>query len=186
MLINTARVQAALAYASEHHAAVAQQRAIKTPYMVHPYAVMGIIQRSSEDYGAQLENALCVSVLHDTLEDTKATVEEIRQKFGDAVAHATSALTKNKLISDKLDATIDSLDRCERIGAWVVGVKCADRIENLNFVTVPDTWSRERRIHYVQKESTIILYRGRKAGMHQTCERLEAAMKIYELYIPPT
>ncbi len=183
MLINTKRVQSALSFASKCHGDVGQMRATDTPYIVHPYAVMGIVQRYSSDYGNDLENALCVAALHDSLEDTKATEATIRELFGNQVLAGVQAMTKNKAIENKLDCLLDSLERALHIGPWVVGIKCCDRIENLSFVTIPDSWSRKKKIEYVHKEAAIILYHGRKAGMHQTSDRLEHAMHVYEQYI---
>ncbi len=185
MLINTLRVQQAIEFASRKHGDRQQMRANGLPYIAHPYAVMAIAQQCPDDYGANFENALCTSMLHDTIEDTDTNLEEIKKQFGDTVAYAVYALTKNKRIPDKLDQLIDSLNRAMTVGPWVVGIKCADRIENLSFVTIPDTWNHQKRSDYVQKEASIILTWGREAGMHQTCARLEHAMRVYKNYIPP-
>jgi len=184
MLINTRRVQDALAFASTKHAEAAQLRSTGLPYIVHPYAVVSMINRCADDYGSHFEDALCVGALHDTIEDTNATFEEIRSRYGDTVAYAVLALTKNKDIDDKTDQIIDSCSRAMLIGPWAIGPKLSDRTENLSIVTIPEDWSRDRRRAYVLKEAPIILYHGRKALMHKSCERLEQAMSIYEGYIP--
>jgi (p)ppGpp synthase/HD superfamily hydrolase len=184
MLINTRRVQQALAFASEKHAEVGQMRSTGLPYMVHPYAVTSMVNRCADDYGPHFENALCVASLHDTLEDTKAKFEEIRTLFGDTVAYAVLALTKNGSIGDKFDQLVDSCNRALMVGYWVIGIKAADRTENLSIVTIPEDWSRDRRITYVHKEAPFILYNCRKVGMDLTSKRLEQAMSVYEQYIP--
>ncbi|MFM2374695.1 MAG: hypothetical protein RLZZ234_690 [Candidatus Parcubacteria bacterium] len=184
MLINTRRVQQALAFASEKHAEVGQMRSTGLPYMVHPYAVTSMVNRCAADYGPHFENALCIAALHDTLEDTKAKFEEVRTLFGEVVAYAVLALSKNKAIVDKFDQLLDSCNRAMMVGPWVIGVKAADRTENLSIVTIPETWDRARLITYVYKEAPVILYHARKAGMALTCERLEQAMSVYEQYIP--
>jgi (p)ppGpp synthase/HD superfamily hydrolase len=185
MLIDTRRVQHALAFAAKKHGDKGQMRSVGIPYMAHPYAVTGIIQNCAPDYGTDLEDALCAAALHDTIEDTDTTLAEVRKQFGDRVGYAVYALTKDKSITDKLDQLIDSLERSMLVGRWVVGIKCSDRIENLSFVTIPESWSRKKRIDYVHKEASIILAWGRKAGMDLTCERLEQVMRVYDQYIPP-
>lgn len=185
MLINTARVQTAIEFASEKHGKKNQMRANQLPYIAHPYAVMSIVQRAPDDYGAHFEDALCVAMLHDTIEDTDTSLDELRRVFGNAVGYAVYALTKDKSIPDKLDQLLDSLRRALTVGPWVVGIKCADRVENLSFVTIPESWDRNKRVSYVHKEAPMILDWGRKAGMNQTCDRLAHAMRVYEHYIPP-
>lgn len=185
MRIDTGRVQMALAFASECHGTANQMRATATPYIVHPYAVMGIVQRYADDYGDRLEDALCTAALHDVVEDTNVSILEIRERFGNSVGDGVEALTKDDTIADKIERLSDSLDRARRVGPWVVGIKAADRIENFGLATIPLSWDRAKRLHYVLREAPLILYRCRQAGMRETADRLEHAMHVYEQYIPP-
>lgn len=61
------------------------------PYVNHPIEVMEIVSTMTDD-----KNVLTAAVLHDTVEDTDVTLEEIRERFGDRVAELVSSDTENK------------------------------------------------------------------------------------------
>lgn len=69
------------------------------PYVVHLSNVaMEIIIASSHSDHFNLEFAVQVALLHDTMEDTSTDFEELENKFGIEIAEAVSALTKNKTL----------------------------------------------------------------------------------------
>lgn len=74
------KVDKAIAFAVKAHAKQ-KRKGANTPYIFHPLEVMGIVATMTDN-----EDVLCGAVLHDTVEDTDATVQEIRQQFGDYVA----------------------------------------------------------------------------------------------------
>jgi len=104
--------------------------------------------------------AKCCAILHDTVEDTETTVEEIAQRFGDSVAAGVSALTKNKALGEQ--AMADSLRRIREQPREVWLVKLADRIANMS--TFPPHWSEEKRLAYA-KEAEMILRELGEASM---------------------
>lgn len=61
------------------------------PYIFHPLEVLSLISMMTED-----EEILCAAVLHDTVEDTNTTIEDVRSKFGDRVAKLVSSETEDK------------------------------------------------------------------------------------------
>lgn len=63
----------------------------KTPYILHPLEVMAIVGTMTAD-----PEVLAAAVLHDTVEDTDATLQQIEEKFGKRVAFLVSAETENK------------------------------------------------------------------------------------------
>lgn len=83
------QVADALAFATYHHAAIGQKRKYTDDdYIVHPIAVMEIV-RSVPHTIAMLK----ASILHDTVEDTNATLDDIREKFGNEVYELVEMLT---------------------------------------------------------------------------------------------
>src|SRR6266850_2360263 len=78
--IDRGRVQDAFVFACEHHAA--QRRKSGEDFIVHPVGVARICA------GMRLDTeTLCAALLHDTVEDTSASIEEVRERFGDEVAN---------------------------------------------------------------------------------------------------
>lgn len=80
----------AIRFAVEKHAA--QTRKMNdTPYILHPMEVAEIIGTMTND-----EEIMAAGMLHDTIEDSGASADEIREKFGDRVAALVLAETENK------------------------------------------------------------------------------------------
>lgn len=77
-------------YATQYHEGICRKDGI-TPYIVHPATVVNYLGR----LGFKDEITLAVAWLHDTVEDTILTQEEVRQVFGDDVAEGVYLLTRN-------------------------------------------------------------------------------------------
>ena len=149
------------------------------PYVVHLSNVtMEIIIASFNSDNFNLEFAIQVELLHDTIEDTKTTFEEIGNKFGFEIATAVSALTKNSELPKELQMQ-DSLERIKKLQSEVWAVKLADRITNLQ--PPPPNWSKEKKLKY-QKQSGIILNE-LKNGNDFLAKRLESKIIEYGNYI---
>src|SRR5215469_1674600 len=66
-----------------------QKRASGDPYFSHPLEVAGILTQYKLDH-----KSIATALLHDTIEDTDVTVEDIRDNFGEEVAHLVDGVTK--------------------------------------------------------------------------------------------
>jgi (p)ppGpp synthase/HD superfamily hydrolase len=83
-------IEKADAFAERHFVAIDQRRKYTgEPYMVHPRAVAEIVKSVTDD-----EVTIVVALLHDTVEDTPVTFEEVRAEFGDEVADELFWVTK--------------------------------------------------------------------------------------------
>lgn len=80
----------ALIYAAEKHCG-AVRKLDGAPYILHPMEVALIASRITTD-----EEVLAAAVLHDTVEDTDATLDELRELFGERTAALVAAETENK------------------------------------------------------------------------------------------
>ena len=77
-------------FARERHAP--QKRKFSgEPYVNHPIRVRDLVAEFSQD-----EELLCAALLHDTLEDTETSMDELRERFGCRVAELVSQLTSDK------------------------------------------------------------------------------------------
>jgi (p)ppGpp synthase/HD superfamily hydrolase len=98
--------------------------------------------------------AVQMALLHDTLEDTRATFADLETEFGIAVANGVQALTKSTQLPDKRAQMLDSLARIRLEPREVWMVKLADRITNLYHP--PFYWNAEKIAAY-KLEALLIL-----------------------------
>ncbi|MFI3268335.1 MAG: HD domain-containing protein [Rikenellaceae bacterium] len=100
------------------------------PYITHPISVARII---AEDF--QLEaNPIMAAFLHDVVEDTKYTIEDIRERFGDDVAFLVSTVTKEKKEQYEMSKQLDNYKQMlESIHYDIRAllIKLADRLHNM-------------------------------------------------------
>ena len=97
-----ARMRRAYELAAEAHKE--QKRKSGEPFIMHPIAVAGIVARELE-LG---DNPVISAFLHDVVEDTDYTVEDIRERFGDDVAFLVDTVTKRKKDSYEQSKQIDN------------------------------------------------------------------------------
>ncbi|MDH4943592.1 RelA/SpoT family protein [Sulfurimonas sp. C5] len=93
-IIPTDKLKEALAFATEAHKT--QFRKSGEPYIIHPILVAAIVASITND-----EAMAIAALLHDVVEDTAITLEEVEESYGKDVAHLVSGLTKIDSIRDK-------------------------------------------------------------------------------------
>ncbi|MBZ0255589.1 RelA/SpoT family protein, partial [bacterium] len=123
------RVRAAYDFALEAH--VDQTRASGEPYITHPIAVAEILGEYQMD-----ADAVCAGLLHDVLEDTEYTLEDLKSRFGDKVASLVQGVTKVGRIGHayRSENEVENLRRMLMATAeniQVIVVKLADRLHNM-------------------------------------------------------
>ncbi len=122
--------------------------------------------------------AIHCAILHDTIEDTSATLEKIEEQFGKEVAAGVMALTKDESITDKMKKMQDSLDRILLQPKEVWMVKMADRIVNLS--PPPYYWKNEKKESY--RQEAIMIYENLKNGSDYLAHRLENKIEVYSSF----
>jgi guanosine-3',5'-bis(diphosphate) 3'-pyrophosphohydrolase len=163
--------QDAIKFATYKHLEKRQKvKGTKLPYVVHLSNVaMEIFMAAQHTKDFNLIYAIQAALLHDTIEDTETTFDEIKENFGEDIAIAILALSKDdNLPKDKQIS--NSLTRIKKLQKEVWAVKLADRITNLQ--PPPANWSRAKIIKYL-KESQIILDELRDSNQY-LANRLEA------------
>ena len=110
------RIRAAYELAAEAHSS--QRRKSGEPYIMHPIAVAAIVAEELE-LG---ENPIISAFLHDVVEDTDYTVEDIRERFGDDVAFLVGGVTKQKKENYEHSKQVDNYRQiCNTRNASCVG-----------------------------------------------------------------
>lgn len=171
--------QKAIKFAAKKHADKNQViPGTNLPYVVHLSNVaMEIIFASQETKEFNTAFAIQVALLHDILEDTETSFEEIVSEFDKEIAQAVLALTKNAAVSKEIRMT-DSLTRIRKLPKEVWAVKLADRITNLQ--VPPENWSVEKIQEY-QKQALQILD-SLKGGNIYLEKRLSERIQNYSQY----
>jgi guanosine-3',5'-bis(diphosphate) 3'-pyrophosphohydrolase len=122
-------VRKAYEFSQKHHSG--QQRASGEPYLVHPLEVALVLAEMKMD-----AVAVAAGLLHDSVEDTKVTIVDIRKEFGEQVAHIVEGVTK----ISKIDFSTHEEQQAENLRKMmlamvddirVVLIKLADRLHNM-------------------------------------------------------
>jgi GTP diphosphokinase / guanosine-3',5'-bis(diphosphate) 3'-diphosphatase len=122
-------VKKAYDYSLKHHDG--QTRASGEPYLVHPLEVALVLAEMKMD-----PVAIAAGLLHDSVEDTSVTIDDIRKEFGEQVAHIVEGVTK----ISKIDFATREEQQAENLRKMmlamvddirVVLIKLADRLHNM-------------------------------------------------------
>ncbi len=164
-----ATLQRAYEYAKKMHEG--QTRASGEPYYLHPLAVAQILAEMRMD-----TTTVATAILHDTLEDTKATFEDLTKNFGKEVADLVNGVSKlTRIESHTLEGK-----QAENFGKLLLAmsedirvllVKLADRLHNMRTLDAIENKDKRRRIAL----ETLDIYAplAERAGMHRMKEELE-------------
>ena len=122
------RIHEAFELAREAHAV--QKRKSGEPYIIHPIAVATIVAEELK-LGA---NPVIAAFLHDVVEDTDYTMDDIRQRFGDDVAFLVSVVTKKSTGNYEISKQVDNYKQMLNSIHYDIRallVKLADRLHNM-------------------------------------------------------
>lgn len=130
----------AINFASMKHKDQRRKDSAATPYINHPIEVMKIIS----DAGIKDEDILIAAVLHDTVEDTDTTFDEIKNLFGERVSNMVREVSDDKSLS-KVDRKRLQVEHAEHISYGAKYIKLADKYSNISalFKDPPVGWSKE-------------------------------------------
>ncbi|SDA45774.1 bifunctional (p)ppGpp synthetase/guanosine-3',5'-bis(diphosphate) 3'-pyrophosphohydrolase [Sinorhizobium sp. NFACC03] len=166
--VNEALLNKAYVYAMQKHGQ--QKRASGDPYISHPLEVAAILTEMRLD-----ESTIAVALLHDTIEDTTATRQEIDDLFGEDIGALVEGLTKIK----KLDLVTKKAKQAENLRKLLLAisddvrvllVKLADRLHNMRTL---DHMSAEKRARISEETMDIYAPLAGRMGMQDMREELE-------------
>ncbi len=166
--VNEALLNKAYVYAMQKHGH--QKRASGDPYFSHPLEVAAILTDMHMD-----EATIAVALLHDTIEDTSATRQEIDELFGADLGKLVEGLTKLK----KLDLVSKKAEQAENLRKLLLAisedvrvllVKLADRLHNMRTL---DHMPQEKRVRIAEETMEIYAPLAGRMGMQGMREELE-------------
>lgn len=126
-----------------------------------------------------IDFAVQLAILHDTIEDTKTEFNELKEVFGERVALGVLALSKNETLTGKREQMLDSLDRINALENEVGMVKLADRITNLQ--QPPYYWTNEKILSYL--DEAILISKELNNKNNYLNSRLENKILEYRKYL---
>ena len=169
----------ALKFASEKHILLKRKDAEQTPYIHHPIRVAELICRVGGVYDPVI---LSAALLHDVLEDTDATEEEIIEKFGTEVAGIVKEVSDDKSL-DKLKRKELQILHAATLSRGARIIKLADKISNVKDIGShpPFDWDMSRKINYLDwAERVVVIIRGTNQPLEDLFDQtlLDAREKI--------
>jgi guanosine-3',5'-bis(diphosphate) 3'-pyrophosphohydrolase len=167
------------AYVFSMKAHGSQKRASGDPYFSHPVEVAGILSQMKLDSAS-----IVTGLLHDTVEDTVATLDEIEGLFGPDIARLVDGVTKLSRIELQSDQTKQAENFRKLVLAMsedirVLLVKLADRLHNMQTLTYIKDGDKRRRI--ARETMDIYAPLAERIGMHRMKDELED-LAFGELY----
>jgi guanosine-3',5'-bis(diphosphate) 3'-pyrophosphohydrolase len=137
----------AAVYAAERHSQQQRKDKAGAPYINHPIGVAEILTRVAGVTDTELIQA---AILHDTLEDTTATPEELESLFGPRVRSIVSEVTDDTSLP-KPESKQMQVHNAPRLTREARLIRIADKIYNCSEITpvCPVGWSQERKLEYL-------------------------------------
>ena len=138
-------VARALAFSAHKHRDQRRLDAAASPYINHPIALMVILTEA----GIRDTVTLASGLLHDTVEDTETTWQELAVAFGEEVANVVAEVSDDKTLSKGVRKRLQ-VEHAAHISYRARLVKLADKISNLTDVadSPPTEWTLTRRQKY--------------------------------------
>ena len=157
----------AIAFAADKHRRQRRKDAEASPYINHPIALARVL---SVEAGLSDPILLAAAVLHDTLEDTETTFEELRERFGAKAASVVLEVSDDKALPKEERKRLQ-IEHAAVISRRAKLVKLADKICNVRDVvsSPPHGWPLERRREYFDWAKAVV---DRMRGTQRKLERL--------------
>jgi guanosine-3',5'-bis(diphosphate) 3'-pyrophosphohydrolase len=166
----------ALAFAAHKHRDQRRKDAEASPYINHPIELADVLVTEG---GITDVEVLCAALLHDTVEDTDTTHEELANAFGSRIARIVAEVTDDKRLP-KHERKRLQIEHAPRLSEGAKLVKLADKICNLRDVAErpPAKWDLARRREYFDWAKQVV------DGLRGVHPRLEAAFDAAYAKIP--
>jgi len=144
----------ALVFAADKHKNQRRKDADASPYINHPIALANILVNEGDITDI---NVLCGAILHDTIEDTKTTKEELIQQFGEKITSIVLDVTDDKTLP-KAERKLKQIEHASHACHEAKLVKLADKISNLRDILAspPRDWTEDRKKEYFDWAGKVI------------------------------
>ena len=162
----------ALAFSATKHRDQRRKDVEASPYINHPIALVNVLVNEG---GVLNWDVLCAALLHDTIEDTQTTAEELTKAFGKNVTAIVLEVTDDKALP-KAERKLQQIAHAAHSSHEAKLVKLADKICNLRDILAspPADWSTKRKQEYFEWAAAVV------AGIRGSNSKLE---KIFDALV---
>ena len=166
--VNADKIISAYKFADEAHAGV--KRKSGEPYIVHPLAVAEILMENNMDYAS-----IMAGLLHDVVEDTRFTRDDIKNMFGETVAKLVDGVTKIDNLTYK-ETNFTEADSIKRLliamghDVRVIFIKLADRLHNMRTIKY---LTREKQIKMATETRDLFIPIAERMGIRKIRSELQ-------------
>jgi len=153
-LSDTKLLVRAIEFAARKHRMQRRKDVDASPYINHPIALMSVL---CVEAGVDDATVLAVAALHDTVEDTETTLEELGREFGREIADLVGEMTDDKSLPKAARKRLQ-IEHAHAMTKKAALVKLADKICNVRDVAAnpPAQWSEERRQEYFEWAKAVV------------------------------
>jgi GTP diphosphokinase / guanosine-3',5'-bis(diphosphate) 3'-diphosphatase len=163
----------AIKFAADKHEHQRRKNQEATPYINHPLAVMETLWRVGQ---VRHIPTLVAAVLHDTLEDTETTPEEIESLFGAEVLALVQEVSDDKSLPKGTRKQLQ-IEHASQLSAQAKAIKIADKLHNVYDVghATPANWPQERILDYLEWADRVVAgLRGVNPALETEYDRIQA------------
>jgi guanosine-3',5'-bis(diphosphate) 3'-pyrophosphohydrolase len=141
-------------FAAEKHANQKRKGAAGEPYINHLIEVAQLVASATPEPDS---NLVLAALLHDTVEDTGVTAEELTEQFGHDVATLVLEVTDDKSLP-KAERKRRQVEHAATLSARAQTIKLADKISNLRSILTspPADWDYERKRQYFEWGKSVV------------------------------
>jgi guanosine-3',5'-bis(diphosphate) 3'-pyrophosphohydrolase len=152
--ISPADLLRAITFAADKHSGQRRKDASESPYINHPIAVAAVLAIEGDVTDG---TTLVAAILHDTVEDTETTFEELSGQFGEDVSNLVREVTDDKSL-DKAVRKQLQIEHAAKSSAKAKQIKLADKICNIRDImsSPPADWSLQRRNEYLDWSQKVV------------------------------
>lgn len=182
-MIDLAKILDAAAFAADKHKDQTR-KGNGQPYINHPIEVANLLVRIG---GVNDTDMITAALLHDTVEDSDVTFDEVEKRFGARVAGFVRELTDDKSLP-KAERKRLQVEHAPHMTHEAKQIKLADKISNVRDVTEnpPEGWDMRRRREYIEWGQKVVAgLRGTNEGLEQLFDELVELANSKFLTAPP-
>lgn len=141
-------------FAAAKHTGQKRKGSDGQPYINHPLEVANLLANTG---GVTDFDVLIAALLHDTVEDTGVTLDELAERFGETVSSYVAEVTDDKSLP-KSERKLRQIEHAPFLSEGAKLIKLCDKISNIVDVTEnpPAGWDARRRLEYVEWGENVV------------------------------